>query len=248
MTYETKNIAFLATADCQLKCRDCTAEKWKAQNKGYHLDMEHLRMFLQSCRQSGYAWNQAKVSGGEPLLWHNLIFGLSAIRRSGLFSQIILFSNGLAITPDREAYIQNVFSLCDVIRISDYGVNRPNIALAKKWKPAGAKLSTPNMANFQSTANFYQPQPGAFKDVLPARCTCRALAVFGNRIYTCTASAFMEAGGAVTSEAISTDISPGFMDRLPLDRLEEMDICGHCISNENVRAQMEDHKSQGVDR
>lgn len=188
-------------------------------NKGYEFTIAQLCRFVNSTRRSGYQFSRLVLSGGEPLLWSNLVEGVTILHGSKLFGEIAMHTNLAA--PNADELITAVLPYV-TLRISRYDWNEDLVA------KACAKFELPKPRKKSHYPMPTAPQPAS----LPAICQCKRLNVFGDRVDIC--SPYRTIGIDTETAGVSTGMSVNYLDRLDEDRRTSQPTCAMCVANPKV--------------
>lgn len=226
----------VTTGSCQLNCNGCTAGKWRAKNRRFHLTLRDLRAFLDACLASNYRMGVLRLTGGEPLLWRNLDKGLAMIRASGVVKKIKLFTNAVAATSEKKKNLEHVISNVDRLAISDYGVCPENVERLKELAKNKTHVSSVDRTYFNDPTEFHAaPVDDRREEYMPCVCGCRGHTLVGDRVYVCTDAVWMFGWRDPEPDWIWTDVKTGFLEGLPLGQHENYDFCSYCTANKTVR-------------
>lgn len=97
------------TRRCNLRCQHCYSES--GPDEGDDLSLEDLNGFLREAARIGY--NYVGISGGEPLLWGDLISFLRFAKQTGFSTAIT--TNGTLLTHDSALQLRDV---ADIVSVS----------------------------------------------------------------------------------------------------------------------------------
>ena len=101
------------TLNCNLRCHHCYSESGPSRS-GY-IRAEELLPFLSDAKTLGY--NYVGVSGGEPLVWPDLIKFLRGAAKMGYSTSVV--TNGTLLTPD------SVSELKDTVEVIAISIDGP---------------------------------------------------------------------------------------------------------------------------
>jgi hypothetical protein len=212
-----------------------------ARDPSYELPLADVARMLDVCEQSGYRFSFL-VSGGEPLLYSNLIPCLRMLRKSPVTQRIKLFTNALRI----DAVSQELVDLVDVFRISAYNDNQRNSAtLVERYGCKKVKVV--------DRAYHFGPVAIPLADALPPDCKldCQPrmeLLFYGGRIYWCSQSANHHFRHRLEGE-ISTPLAPHFLDNVETMKAAcRQAACGYCTYNTKVQRQVPQLLEVGIAR
>lgn len=107
------NLEFYITKMCNLKCLGCTRDS--AFIKNHHADFESYKKDLKALSKV-IAVKRFRIMGGEPLLSGQLIDYLVAARKSGMFGEIGICTNGLLLFKQND----DLFKHLDFVDVSIY--------------------------------------------------------------------------------------------------------------------------------
>ncbi len=236
-------LSVIVTSQCQNKCNSCAAAKWLERNRNYHLTLQQLGRWIKANEESGYEFSIVRLSGGEPLLWNNLIPGVKMLREHKEDMTISMISNGQAATPGNKEKLSEMFEIIDLLNVSNYGLPKRKIDLLKQL--GGDKVILKDKEDFYDATSFYNaPTNKRIEELLPAYCKCPGVSLIGDRIFVCADSIWMFDWREHDVDWIHTQVSKGYMDRLPLDNRGNYAFCSQCIANQKVRDVSKTIKSQ----
>jgi len=204
---------------------------------GFQMSIDQVSRFIDRSKEEGYAYRYIVLSGGEPLLWKNLVDGVRLIGEARLTRMFKLFTNGLAIRERTIPKIAELLPYLRVLRVSVYEGNEENIDLLKSSFPDAKNIK------FQSQVSRYIPP--IFADPIrpvprsmPAACACRNFSLVGDRAYLCSGAPLVREAMRLPEEDypyISSDVRGGFLAAFEgIDR-ESQPFCQYCVSNKKVR-------------
>lgn len=237
-------LSIKTTSLCQRQCKNCTVRPWMKANPEFHTSIEQLEAFVKYSKLSGYHWEYILLSGGEPLLWNNILEGTKLLYESGITSRLILLTNGLEIMPATLTRITKIINNVHEFRVSEYGDNKINIALAKEYFGKIKNSYGNSVLNIVDRQEHLVPPENLVKDSLPVECTCQAYAMDGDFIrwcgpaltLDCAFPQFLGAWPVVKRKLIS---QKNFLDGLELQSF----FCQYCIANSNVTKTLKKEKS-----
>lgn len=229
-------LSIKVTSDCEKLCSWCPVKSWMNSNKGYHLSLDHVRDLVKYSKESGYHWQFIMFSGGEPMLWENIIEGSRIIKESGITNQLITYTNAMIADRDLDKVV-SVSRNVDVIKISVYDYNDTQVR----------KIAT-NIENviLINRSYFFKMPDEPVENSLPADCGCSAYGMIGNRISLCSFMEFMIAYRGWDIEQFKrefTHLKPNFLSDFdginPFDR----PMCSLCYGNMKVQKKCEKIKN-----
>lgn len=242
MINHSKIISIKTTAACQLRCENCFVVPWMEKNKGWQWSMSSVLNFIEATKQSNYHFNIILLSGGEPLLWDNLIPALRAIRAAKITNQIKMLTNSIKVTEANLDWFETVVRYVDLIRISRYIGNEKSIELIQKSFRANPKIHISDKTEFCVQAK--EPVVGA----LPADCACDYPTVFGNSIHACGGMQFLSMFHKIPiTRSLITPIQPGYLSEIESSRALKtklnQKVCAYCMVNRKVLSGLKKEKN-----
>jgi hypothetical protein len=181
----TKIISIKTTSCCQLRCKNCFVVPWMKRFPFWHWSIDSVEKFIRATVDSGYRFKILLLSGGEPLLWSNLLPALDMIRASGITDNIKMLTNSIAINEGNLDWFDKVVERVDIIRISRYVGNEKSVDLVKERYRANRSI------HFSDKTEFVIQTKVPVAGSLPASCACDYPTVFGDTIYACGGSRFL---------------------------------------------------------
>jgi len=231
--FHRMGLSIKVTSECQQICSWCPVKPWMNANPGYHLSMKNVNDLIKYSKESGYHWQFIMFSGGEPMLWKNIVPAAKAINESGITDGIISYTNAMTADKDLEK-IKAVAENVSMIKISVYDYNDDQVRKLCVEIPEKVRLI--NRAYFNTIPD--DPIP----DSLPAECACSAYGMIGNRITLCSFMEFMVGykGWDIKdfSESFTT-LKPNFLDDLKDKNPFRQQMCAYCFGNNKVAAKCE---------
>ena len=126
-------LSIKTTSLCQRRCKNCSVIPWMDANPGFHTSIEQIENLIKYSKESEYHWEYILLSGGEPLLWKNIVKGTKLLYESGITSRLILLTNGLEIKTTCLQKMDKIIKNVHEFRISRYPDNHRNIELAQEY-------------------------------------------------------------------------------------------------------------------
>ncbi|HUT64035.1 MAG TPA: radical SAM protein, partial [Anaerolineae bacterium] len=178
-------LSIKTTSLCNRMCKHCTVRPWMKANPNFHTSIEQIDNLIKYSKESNYHWEYILLSGGEPLLWHNVLTGTKLLYESGICSRLILLTNGLAITTNTLSKIQKIMENVHEFRISRYKDNSENIKLAEEYFGKLRNKYDMPVLNVVDRGEHLIPPEEPVADSLPTECTCKAYAMVGDYMDYC---------------------------------------------------------------
>ena len=74
-------LGIMTHSTCNLSCEHCTVMPWmvKHKKKPYEMTKENIANFIYWSKKSDYFFNLIVLSGGEPLIWKDLLESLKLL-------------------------------------------------------------------------------------------------------------------------------------------------------------------------
>jgi hypothetical protein len=213
-------------------------------NPDFHTSIEQINNLIVYSKESGYHWEYILLSGGEPLLWKNLLPGAKLIYESGICSRLVVLTNGLAINPATLNLLGKLFHYIHEFRISRYHNNSENIRLAQEYFGEFKNdYIEPQLSVVDRTEHMIPPDKPV-PDSLPAECTCKAFSMVGGEIHLCGPAWTIYCRFPTKFEKAKTEMSAYIADndilwyRSDYEEMEKLkynrEYCRYCISNAKV--------------
>jgi organic radical activating enzyme len=180
---------FHVVEHCNLRCANCCNMSPLVADKV--LSLATLTDLIARMRQVIVA-DVCKIMGGEPLLHPNIVKILTLLKNSGLGHRVRLFTNGLLLGTQPEAFWQALEDLT----ISSYAsapVKPGTLALAnEKAQTYGFALNVKQVTEFSQVLSPAYEHDGARTQTTFDECWLRhrCLIARGDKFYMCTRSAY----------------------------------------------------------
>lgn len=240
-------LSIKTTSLCQRMCRFCTVKSWMQANPHWHTSITEIEKLIKYSKEKKYHWNYILLSGGEPLLWANVIEGTKLLFESGITDRLILLTNGLEIQTKNLNKIDKIINNVHEFRISKYSDNHSQIKLALEYF---GKLKNKHKANILNVVDRGEHLVSPIDPVpnsLPAKCTCRAYSMVGGKMDYCgparslclTFPVFVGVRNQFSSSFISKLYD---LNDIDLDEQNEI-YCEFCIANQKVAVTLKKEKS-----
>ena len=199
-------------------------------NKTYQLSLDNIDRFVFYTKKSNYHFKTIAFSGGEVLLWKDLIPALEMLKKANLSKTISIATNAISVKEDNLDWFSKIAELVDRINISNYGTNIENIKLIKrnfrnKCKIADKRKHVPLLAKIRDEA-------------LPAKCICKTYYVLGNRVYICTGFFYLPYifnQDPNNYTEFYEDLKVNYLEKFRKIDIYNMDWCMRCLSNDKIR-------------
>lgn len=235
-------LSIKTTSECQRRCKNCSVIPWMDANKGFHTSIKQIENLIKYSKESEYHWEYILLSGGEPLLWKNIVEGTKLLYESGITSRLILLTNGLYITTKTLDKVKKIIANVHEFRISRYSDNHRNIELAEEYFGNLRNGYDYNVLNIVDRQHHLIAPAKPIKDSLPATCSCKALSMVGGEIHLCGPAHTI----ACRFPERFKDLSDILWFRQPTKNLElkyNREYCQYCISNAKVAKTLKKEKS-----
>lgn len=229
---KSKIISIKTTAKCQLRCANCFVVPWMNKNRGFEMSIGDVDNFIRSSVDSSYHFSIILLSGGEPLLWSNLKYAASQIKKHRITDRIKILTNAIAVTEDNIESFPSLVKDIDVVRISKYIGNEKNIGLIQKRFPKMKNI------HVSDKTEFFIQASNPVADSLPANCACDYPTVFGNEIDACGGARFLNLFHGIEGNEITVKIKKDFLKKLESPEIKNAKImtkaCQYCMVNRKV--------------
>jgi organic radical activating enzyme len=223
-------ITLCPTLECNLQCKYCIMQCSYKHNKIYQLTLDNIDKFIYYTKKSNYYFKTIAFSGGEVLLWKDLISALEILRKENLCKTLSIATNAMLVNKDNLDWFSKIANLVDRINISNYDINIENIKLIKK-----------NFRNKCKIADKRKHTPlskECYNDVTPAKCICKSYYVLGSRIYICTGAfyvPYISNEDPNNYEEFYEDLKINYLEKFQKIDVFNMEWCKKCLSNDNIR-------------
>lgn len=164
-----RTIALYTTSECPRRCKWCCNNVFRNAFPDYHASLEEVDLL---CEKVPKPVSRLILTGGEPLIWDNLVEGLKRLRQSGKFPCILLFTG----QANPELLTDEVVSLTNYVRISSYPSNRE---VARKQAQRHRKVVVVDKGTFYESPT--EPVPGS----RPGLCACPEFFYFQGKMFAC---------------------------------------------------------------
>ena len=215
-------ILIWVTSMCSLDCKWCSHKYTRTQYSDYQMQMEEVRMFVDSCKARHIHFDVIELTGGEASLWDNLEEGIELFKQ--VSNDITLVTNGN--NPDR---IIN-------LNLKHWIVSSSQASSSQllKYEPYNSKI------NYNSHQHK-KPPTTAVPNSLPANC-CVLKDVFGRtqdsmlylkgKVYYCC-NAFPITEYINIDDEIVCDFEDDFVSKMS-NKSFTHPVCQYCICNVKV--------------
>lgn len=88
------HLAIYATTQCNLDCPLCSQARLRNENPNYHMSLEEVDHFIESCLRRGIHFREVEITGGEPTLWRHFEEGVKRIYESHVADDVSFVTNG----------------------------------------------------------------------------------------------------------------------------------------------------------
>lgn len=231
---------------CQLRCKNCYVIPWMNKTKNWHMSMESVRRFIRATVDSKYHFDTIILSGGEPLLWKNLIPALRLIKKARITDTIRMFTNSIVVNVDNVEWFDTVVKLMDSIRISRYIGNEKSIEIIQQRYKGSKKIAILDKTIFNILP--ITPVLGS----IPAKCVCNYPTLFGDVVDVCGGMRFLKIlYNKKFDKSLTVPIEKGYLDVLESRKIERkkyrQDVCAYCKANRIVIHMTETEKNYCLD-
>jgi len=229
------------TSLCNAWCKHCNAVPWMRANPDYHLSLGDIDNWIKYSKESGYKFGNVTLTGGEPLLWKNLLDCVKKLNNSGLINKLIMYSNAIAVNENNLSMIGQILDNISILRISRYIGNENKIKLIRDNFPNNKKIKVINKTKFIALPTKKIPNS------LPANCNCDAYDLTGSNISLCGPAKNIICRLGWNQEDFSYIIEPlkkDYLNRLSKIPKRNKPYCQYCVGNSKVRKNM--HKEQNI--
>jgi len=195
------------------------------------MSLEEVEWFIDCTKRSNYPqFKSIIVSGGEPLLWTNLIEGVKMLRVSELSIQLNIFTNAI----NTDAVTSELMDNITILRLSKYAENQG------KLKELVDKFGSKHIHIVDQRVHVPIPKE-PLQGVLPAKCGCEGYGLVDYMMYACPmVPAVVQEFNLKLIDFPETycDLQPHWAERLDgFDRASHL-LCQGCIGNHKVRHKM----------
>jgi len=226
------NMAIKTTTECNGICNNCSVRVWMDADPGWHASLGDIDRFINFSIRSGYTYNIVNLTGGEPLLWHNLIEGCRMLKQSGLIKELCLYTNALLCnTLKGLGVLEQIIEDLDYVRMSLYHGNEEDIEMCM------SRGFPENKIRVSEQRNRPVPPLHPIENSLPARCHCAGYALDHSRVFICgPAPTLIFAHGLSFDDYayMMDDLRDNFLDRLSAVDIYNQELCRYCIGNTKV--------------
>jgi len=172
------------------------------------------------------------LTGGEPLMWKNLVEGVAWLSMADCVNTITMFTN--AGFPDR--LTSPLVGMLDDVRISEYFYNKDNVARLLTTYPD--KVHVVDRTGFWKNPEGLLPEAEAF----PVVCMNPEILLYAGNVYACPHNLAISLRVKAATQLSVPLSTPGFLAelrRIKNSESHKMGICRACISNQTVRRVVE---------
>lgn len=187
-------LEFVLTDACNLNCKGCTHYSPLAPREFEPL--ERLRASMKHLgKVCGSEIKRAYLIGGEPLLYPGIDQAIRALRHSFAHSELLLFTNGIALPQMPEAFWQAAHDADMVIAITRYPIRFDYDAAIALCRERGVRTEV--FADRGVEGSFLKfpldPQKRCNPRVAHFKCFNRGcVSVVGDYVYPCSVSGCVE--------------------------------------------------------
>lgn len=230
-------LSIKTTTDCTSpRCRNCSAIPFMDANPNWQTSLEDIENLTKYTKQAGYLFSHILLSGGEPLLWNNIVEGTRLLR--GIGKNLILVTNALAIFNDSEK-VFGIISDVDEFRISKYSRNEETI---NRFLEVIRDEPFRHKVTVDDTTTHLIPPREPVPNSTPAECLCDAYSVFKGCVEICGPARNVIHNLGWNPEdfpKLSVPISENYLDFFKDEDRFDMEWCKYCIANQKVAVRAE---------
>lgn len=207
------------TSDCNLSCKLCSQNYTMTQNKGYQMSKKEVTYICSECTRRGIKFDTIEITGGEPSLWDNIVFGVKSFK-----------------------------SICNNVTLATNG-NNPELIKSlglKTWIVSESQATPEQMSHYRGitglTINSHKhkkiplvPITESVQCVLknsPQGKSQNALMYLMGEIYYCCNAFALSNRVAITEETVC-NFEDDFISKFS-DKKYDQEMCYYCLCNSNV--------------
>ena len=216
-------LSIKTTSLCNLRCKHCSVIPWMDAVPNWHTSLDEIKRLIEACKD--ITFTHIFLSGGEPLLWKNIVEGSRLIKQSGITGSLVLFTNGMGISdPDK---LKEIRKNVDVFRVAKYTRNSEAIERIKE-----VIKDVVIVDRTKHTVSPNKPVPNS----LPAKCVCSAYSMVQGMIEICgpARTIIHRLDWEFDDPELSVPIESGFLEKLKKVDKFNKEWCKYCIANEKV--------------
>lgn len=225
-------ITLYVCSACNLKCRNCNAMHLMAANPRYQMSLEELDYFIKVSCESGYKYDMW-LTGGEPLLWVNLLEGVQRLRRSGIIKTLHVNTNAIHMARLTPEMLRNI----DFLHVS---LCKYNLETAKLLQQRLAKtmnrVNLPMLDLIDRRTHWLFPE-SPLPNTLPPLCRCPNAMVYDGRVHFCVQAKNLCLRYNL-DVPFEMPLEVGFGEKLKAFSVHESPLCSVCVSNGKVQNQV----------
>ena len=220
------------------RCKNCSAISFMDANRGWQTPIGDIEKLIEYSKGAGYFFSHILLSGGEPLLWDNVVEGTRLLGSSGITENLILVTNALAIDFDNLDKVLGIIADVDEFRISRYSRNAAVISRflgIVEDNPYRRKITVDNKMTHMIPPK--EPVPNS----IPAECCCNSYAVFNGCVEICGPSRNVihnQGWNPNDFPELSIPISENYLDYFKDEDRFNKEWCKYCIANKKVAVLM----------
>jgi len=211
---------------CNLQCEECIMMNQMNLHSSYQMSLEEIEKFIYYTEKSNYRFNY-RYTGGEPLYWKNLLEGTRLLRKSKSCNSILLMTNGMK----HENLTDEILSMIDYVRISQYGYNNYEMNLLKNKNPHKVRIV--------DREKFYPNPKDPINDAIPVECGNLEQIYFQGKVYMCPHSYSLAIRHNLTHLELGVDLCDFYCRRNAEIRDGHEHICKLCLGNKKVRDRLD---------
>lgn len=232
------SLSIKTTSLCNLRCKHCSVIPWMDANPNWHTSLEDIEKLIKYSRDAGYMFDFLLLSGGEPLLWKNVVEGTKLIKQAGIMYSLVFLTNGIALFDDLDKVFE-IISYVNVFRIARY---ERNTEIIKRFLEVIRDKPFSHKVMIEDRKDHFISPTEPIPNSLPAECFCDAYAMSNGCIDICGPSrciAHRQGWNLNDSPEMSTPISENFLDYFKNEDRFNKKWCQYCIANKKVSSAVE---------
>ncbi len=237
------HLSFYVTSKCNNRCRYCATAGVRRNYPQYHMTLCEVEDFLDALTEHDVTIGRIGITGGEPLLWPDLLPAVWMLKQSRRVRNVRILTNGKLLHTFSAKQLRDI----DGIRISV--VNRSIARLyMRQRKRLGRKVSFESHLKFTIFPRKYISK--LVQEAWPARCRCFFPTYYNWQLFVC---------GGVLLESSQNDLihvpewaSAAITDENPFRvvgdrRAFNMMACTACLANAGMHFKKELWSSEHED-
>lgn len=219
-------IAFKTTSLCQAYCNDCSVMEWMNHYHNWHASIEDVDRFVYYTKKSNYRFGIINLTGGEPLLWNNLLEGTRMLREGDITGNLVMYTNALGLNEGNKDKIGEVIDYLHSVRISLYSGNEEQAEYFKECFPKKVQIKSQKLRPIPPTERI--------EGTRPASCFCGGYCLDQGEIDICAParSIIIRMGWDLKDfDYISVPLKENYLDGFKNVERENQLLCEYCIGN-----------------